>query len=504
MAISDIGPLLSPTLQSITSIRAQLDELQRQLGTGEKADTFSGLGVQAGVAVALQAQLTALGGFDDTIGTIGTRINLAQMALGQISSVRETAHAATVQPSFSIDATGQTSAQKTARDQLDQILAALNVQAGDRYLFSGSASDQAPVDTVDHILDGNGAQAGLKQVIAERNQADLGADGLGRLVIPPAAGSTVLVREDVTGSPFGLKLAGISSTIAGATTTGPTGSPPTVTVNLGAGNPNPGDTVTFTFALPDGSSEQVTLQATSAATPGPNQFVIGANAGATAVKLQAALTTAVTQLGQTALPAASAIAAANDFFNTDASNPPQRVAGPPFDTATALVAGTPADTVSWYTGEAGAGPARDTATARIDPSLTVSYGLRANEEGIRWILQHVATLAATSYAANDPNAAASYAALNQRLGAALSVPNGVQKIDDIAASLASAQTAMATAKSSHRQTANTLTDMLQQIEGVSQDQIGAQILALQTTLQASLATTARMAQLSLLNYLSPA
>jgi len=80
----------------------------------------------------------------------------------------------------------------------------------------------------------------------------------------------------------------------------------------------------------------------------------------------------------------------------------------------------------------------------------------------------------------------------------------VQKIDDIAASLASAQTAMTTAKSTHQQTANTLTDMLQQIEGVSQDQVGAQILALQTTLQASLATTARMAQISLLNYLPPA
>src|ERR1043166_7713926 len=362
MAISDIGPLLSPTIQSITSIRAQLDDLQRQLGTGEKADTFAGLGVQAGVAVALQAQLTALGGFDDTIGTIRTRISLAQTALGQISSVRQSVQGETVQPSFSIDATGQTSVQKTARDQLDQILAALNIQAGDRYLFSGAATDQAP--------GGTAAQAGLKQVIAERDQADLGANGLGRLVIPSAAGSTVLVREDVAGSPFGFKLAGISSTLAGATTTGPTGSPPTVTVNLGAGNPNSGDTVTLTFTLPDGSSEKVTLQATNAATPGPNQFAIGVNAGATAVNLQAALKNAVTQLAQTALPAASAIAAANDFFNTDASNPPQRVAGPPFDTATALVAGTPANTVSWYTGEAGAGPARDTATARIDPSLT--------------------------------------------------------------------------------------------------------------------------------------
>ena len=84
--------------------------------------------------------------------------------------------------------------------------------------------------------------------------------------------------------------------------------------------------------------------------------------------------------------------AAGDFFNVDAGQPPQRVAGPPFDTATAFVAGTPADTVTWYTGEMGADPARATATARVDTSITVSYGLRANEQGLRWVVQNVAAL----------------------------------------------------------------------------------------------------------------
>ena len=37
------------------------------------------------------------------------------------------------------------------------------------------------------ILNGNGAQAGLVQVIAQRQQADQGANGLGRLVVPAAA-----------------------------------------------------------------------------------------------------------------------------------------------------------------------------------------------------------------------------------------------------------------------------------------------------------------------------
>ncbi len=45
--------------------------------------------------------------------------------------------------------------------------------------------------------------------------------------------------------------------------------------------------------------------------------------------------------------------------------------------------------------------------------------------------------------------------------------------------------------------------MLQSIEGVDQNEVGAQILSLQTSLSASLSTTARLSQLSLVNYLSP-
>ena len=112
-------------------------------------------------------------------------------------------------------------------------------------------------------------QAGLKQVIAERNQADLGADGLGRLVIPAAAGSTVSVHEDVAGSVFGLKLAGVSSSLTGATVTGPTGSLDTISVALGASNPNNGDTVTYTFTLPDGTSQTLQLKATTSANARP-------------------------------------------------------------------------------------------------------------------------------------------------------------------------------------------------------------------------------------------
>ena len=118
------------------------------------------------------------------------------------------------------------------------------------------------------------------------------------------------------------------------------------------------------------------------------------------------------------------------MFNKRRDISPLRVAGPPFNTATSLVAGTPANTVFWYTGENGSTPALSTATAQISSSLSVSYGMRANQQGISWLLQNVAVLAATTYQQNDPNASASYAELGQRVFGALSVPTGVQSVSD--------------------------------------------------------------------------
>ena len=256
MTVSGVTSNIAPLLQAALDINKQLDELQRQLGSGQKSDTYAGLGPQSGIAVALSAQLAAISSFDDTMTNVGTTISMQQAVLQQIGSVASTVRSSTIQPSYVIDSTGQTTEQKTAESQLEQILSLLNTQGGNGYLFSGSGLDQPSVDTADHILNGNGAQAGLKQVIAERHDADLGADGLGRLVIPAASGTVVAVSEDAAGSPFGLKLAGVSSTLTGATVTGPSGSPASISVDLGASNPNDGDTITFTFALPDGTSRR--------------------------------------------------------------------------------------------------------------------------------------------------------------------------------------------------------------------------------------------------------
>ena len=499
MSVSAIGAQSGLAIQQLVNMRKQFDDLQRQLATGQKSANYAGLGVDSGMTVSLNAQLSAISGYNDTINNATTRINLMNSALSSMTDLSSAVKAALAQVPTGANGNGATLAQQTGQSSLDQLLALLNTQAGDRYLFSGRATDQPAVETLDHILNGDGARAGLKQLISERNQADLGASGLGRLVLSTPTATSLQVDEDAV-SPFGFKLASVTSGLTNAVTAGPAGAPASLTVDLTAGNPNAGDTITFRFTLPDGSSENLTLTATTSSSPGTNEFTIGATPAATTTNLQTALTTALGTLAATKLTAASAVTASNEFFAADASNPPQRVNGPPFDSATSQIAGTIANSVIWYTGEAGGDPARSTATARIDQSLVVSYGARANEDGIRTLVENFATLAAVTISPSDPNATDLSAALNQRLSANLTAPS-TQTITDIQISLASAQTSISAAKSRHQQTTATLSDFLQQIQGVSNEEVGAQILALQTRMQASMQTTALLFQTSLVNYL---
>jgi hypothetical protein len=80
---------------------------------------------------------------------------------------------------------------------------------------------------------------------------------------------------------------------------------------------------------------------------------------------------------------------------------------------------------------------------------------------------------------------------------------GTQQISDIEADLADAQTTVSSAGTLNTQTQSTLQQMVQNVDGVNQYQVSEQILTIQNALSASMSVTARLAQLSLVNYLAP-
>jgi len=631
MAINGIiGPGGALFGQAVQNINTQLTDLSTELATQKKATTYSGFGADEGFAIAARSQLSAISAFTNTITNVNTTINAANTALQSLSTITGQVQSSAVSGPRDINSSGQTIAQLNAQTDLSSIVGILNTQAGDRFLFSGSAIHTPAVASVDTILNGNGTQAGLKQVIAERAQAD-GTTGLGRLVINQPTPTSVSVAEDVAGSPFGLKLSSVSSSLTGATVTGPSGSPEGISISLGATNPKSGDQVSITFNLPDGTTDSVQLTASSSTPLPTGSFAIGATPAATAANLNAALNTAIGTLANTSLVAASAVEAGHDFFDpagtaagsvannqaappapitgatalsgaagtdslsagfaagdtitvngtqitfvasgatgnelnvtdsvqtllsridqitgtstpstvsggvitlhTDnaanfsvtapasdpnaqaalaalgfgpagttitAAQPPLRVSGSPLSAATSLVNGS-ANTVAWYTGNSSASP-RASSTARIDPTITVQYGAQANEQGIRSQLEGVAVFAAVTTSPTGANSAAQVAALSQRTATNLTPQPGQQTIADIQTEFAAAQNLIKDASTRQSQTQNILQNIVDQTEAASTQQVASEILALQTTLQASYETTSILAGLTLTKFLAP-
>jgi len=347
MSISSINYGSSLLGQSVQNINTQLTDLSTQLSSGVKSTNYAGMGVNEGFAIAARAQLANITAFGDTMTNVTTTINAANTVLQSLSKTAGEVQSEASATPQNLTSTGQTIGQQNALSQLSAMVGMLNTQVGDRYIFSGSAINTPAVVSADDILNGNGTQAGLKQVIADRQQADLGTNGLGRLVLSQPTATSVQVAEDVAGSPFGLKLNAVSSSLTNATVTGPSGSPAAVSIDMTAGNPQPNDQINFTFSEPDGTTDSIQLTATNTSPPPTGGFTIGATPAATAANLNAALNASISTLANTSLLAASAVAAGNDFFNTSTAigNVANNTLSAPITGATALSGPTGTDSL---------------------------------------------------------------------------------------------------------------------------------------------------------------
>jgi hypothetical protein len=196
-----------------------------------------------------------------------------------------------------------------------------------------------------------------------------------------------------------MKLSSVSSSLTGATVTGPAGSPAAVSVSLGATNPNPGDQVSFTFNLPDGTTASVQLTASSASPLPSGSFAIGSTPTLTAGNLTAALNTAIGTLANTTLVAASAVEAGHNFFDagTATGSAVNNQAGPPsapITGATALsgVAGTDSLSTGFAPG--------DTITVNGTPITFVASGATGNQlnvtDSVQTLLSKIDSITGTS------------------------------------------------------------------------------------------------------------
>ena len=114
MSITGPGSIAAANLAAQTNMFNQLNTLSQQLGTGEASQTYEGLGSQAGLALSLGSQLSALNAYSTTATTVGTTLTLAQSVLTQLgnasSSVQQSVNQ---QNAFSLNNNGQTATQQS-------------------------------------------------------------------------------------------------------------------------------------------------------------------------------------------------------------------------------------------------------------------------------------------------------------------------------------------------------------------------------------------------------
>lgn len=623
-----IGPATGTGIHNVTQARALfgmrqgLNILTNQLATGLKADSFGTLGSSRALSLVLRERVSAGDAYKANIDLVKPRLSMVAVTVDRLQKIGADSKGAASPGNYTIIDNGQTIAQREAYNNMTLALEALNADVNGRYLFGGRDTTQKPVESMDIVMNGQGAKAGYLTVVDERRRADLGADGLGRLVIPPtgnavqlaestdtprltldsltstlsnttatlgaapnvldvsftgqpvagetldltvelpdtttvtitmtaqtgplpdpapagdfAIGATpaetaqnfaaalqarIATESDAAGvpeanvvnpettfttsvtedgaHPFGFKLSSVGNGLSGVATTPLAGDPASFDITF-TGNPTAGQQMRIAVDMPDGTTEEIVLTAAALPLPVPPEkgsFAIGATPAETALNFQTALRSETARVADTTLVPASAEAAADMFFNIDADHPPLRIGGGTPETATALVSGTPDDTVHWYKGEAGLDSARATSSARIDSSVTVQYGVRANEAGIRDIIKQLAVMSSMTFSESDANGSARYAALMNRARGNLDEQANIQGMQ---VDLAVANRALTSTETRLRTTAATLEGMQYDAEGVDKEEVAVRILDLQTRLQASYETTSIVSRLSLVNFL---
>ena len=189
------------------------------------------------------------------------------------------------------------------------------------------------------------------------------------------------------------------------------------------------------------------------------------------------------------------------FLRYGRDNPPQRVDGPPFDSATGLRDATPTDTVVWYRGDAATDSARPTQSARIDKTVSAAYGVRASEEGIRDTIKGLATFAALSFEnVSDGDAKQLYTELTDRVRTGLGGSTGPTPLEGIAAEFAGITNSVASAQERHEMSKAVLSTALDAAEGVDTDAAGLELMSINTRLQASFQVASMMSELSLVKF----
>lgn len=505
-AINSLYPFAGGTVRSqsntrmLISMRYQLQDLQRQLASGQRSETYGGLGDQRVSSLTFRNQTGIADGYTSVIDLTTIRLKVMDQSTNELRTLVEKARSVMLNTRGTGGYPEITASVKQVQAQFEQVISSLNNQHEGLYLYSGRMRDVKPVVDANTLMLGDGTNAGLRQVVDERRQADFGT-GNGRMVTSNVGALTTL-SEDAAGNPFGIKL--VAGTAGGGmsnvTVAGPAGAPSAISFNF-TGQPLTGERLSFTVRLPDGKTMNLGFAVDTAGTADDTVFTVGATPAATAANLQTAIDSRLSSIAQGELRAASGLVASREFFSGSNTVQPPRVQ-PPFATATAYAAPGTRPTVIWYKGDDDTTvAARDTQKSEVDTGLSISLGARANEVALRDSLVALGMFLADDYPPGITSTQDRFDAASARAIQVFNSTGGPNAILEINGEFGLATSQVTTAKTRHSDRKEFLSGLLSEIESTSREEVAVQLTSLQTQLEASYQTTARLSQLSLVNYL---
>ncbi|GJD31117.1 hypothetical protein PMNALOAF_2370 [Methylobacterium adhaesivum] len=300
--------------QRMLASKSSLDTLTTQMASGRTAETYGGLGASRTLSLSANAQVARLEGYGTNITTALNRINLGSKSLQTLATTTSTLATSIANGMANTSSpAARNTTRLTAASNLDLFVDTLNQNYNGTYLFGGRATEAPPVASADSILNGDASGAGLKAVIAERKTAD-GTAGTGNLGISAPTGTpatTITLSEGgnaANRANFGFILGAVTSSnstaIGSAVVTA--AAAPTADLTFGT-QPKDGDVVRVSVNQADGSQAFVDYTARTVATGAANEFVIGADATASATALKTALGTSKIAAAQSQTPPGVAV-----------------------------------------------------------------------------------------------------------------------------------------------------------------------------------------------------
>lgn len=148
-------------------LRAQLTDLQRQLATGQRSETFGGLGFERRTSLDFRARISTMENYGKAIEGADLRVKVMTQGLERLSKIVLDTKAHTLPPNFDLGADGRTTAQKFAEQDMKLAIDVLNQEVGGRYLFGGREVERPPLASYQAIMDGDATGTGLKAYITQ-------------------------------------------------------------------------------------------------------------------------------------------------------------------------------------------------------------------------------------------------------------------------------------------------------------------------------------------------